>query len=168
MGENNDSINNNNNNTKNNWCLLTCNAPTSGQLSYLPLWYFRRQHERDAEIRERHLKMDSYANAIRYSGIGVFDVLQQSFPVEQVKSESLPYTKLKKNPTEMWWKYLHETIWLTSGFCFHILNVRIWKLANCSSFTMPMYISPYTSVLSSAGGQYCMHITYGVRANRKK
>lgn len=62
---------------------------------------------------------------------------------------------------------------LTPEFCFHILNVRIWKLANCSSFTMPMCISPYISVLSSAGGQYCMHITFSVptchiRTNKHK
>lgn len=31
---------------------------------------------------------------------------------------------------------------LTSEFSFHILNVRIWKLANCSSFTIPIWMSP--------------------------
>lgn len=69
------------------------------------------------------------------------------------------------------WKYAAEKpppfSSLTSCFSFHILNVRIWKLANCSSFTMPIWISPYTSVLSSAGGQYCMHITWKIPKQNK-
>lgn len=56
--------------------LLTCNAPTLGQLNCLRLLCYQRQHEHDDEIREQHSKMDSYANAIPCSGTEVFDVLQ--------------------------------------------------------------------------------------------
>lgn len=162
--------------------LLTCNAPTSGQLNCLPLLCCRQRHEHVDEIRAQHSKMDSCVNAIRCSGTELFDVLRWFRPSNpsrehnpnrsgkssaktnrNSKCNELNASKehRKKNQIKLnaEWDATIRCASLTSAFCFHILNVRIWKLANCSSLTMPMWMSPYTSVLSSAGGQYCMHIT---------
>lgn len=125
---------------------LTCNVQASVQPNCLLLLYYRQRREHVDEIRVPHSKMDSYGNAIQYNEIEEYDALHLRRPfkytfwiktfysVRKLLFNNNNNKRMKQNQT--------NNDRLTSIFSFHIRNVRIWKLANCSSATIPMWISP--------------------------